>query len=691
MNPILTVRSLLPSFLLFLFIPSFGQQQNVADTLETVIVNAYDHNARLMSVAAPVQVIGKRELRSGNEISLVNALTTLPGVNMEERSPGSYRINIRGSSQRAPFGVRNVKVYYQGIPITDPGGNTYLQILSPYDASSIEVIKGPSGSLYGTGTGGVLLIRDVPSQSGIQISGIYGSKNSQNLLVSGNRVGENGGMNIKFSRQSSDGYRDHTAMHRNVLALNGTLKASDKWSLDAHFLYGELYYQTPGALTLPEFKKNPMDARPHAGSNPSADEAQAAFYVNYLLAGFHFQQKISERWNNEVIVYGAYGQNRNPNFRNYSRTSEPHGGARVNFHYGNKSRAIHFAVDLGGEFQSGWNGQRVYKNNSGITGSLQTDDEVKSKQAFVYGQGKLSLGEEWSLTAGSSLNFMSVDFQRFSGTPYSHHRNFNGLWMPRIALSKTIRKTSMLYAAVSRGFSPPSTSELLPSTDVFDTHLQAERGTNYELGWRMQALANRLFVDVSIFHFSMKESIIQKRDSTGGDYFINAGSTTQNGLEVLARYLALAKPGKVFSQIYLSFSATIHDFRFKDYKPLDKDYSGNKLPGTEPIKLSANAEIACRNGLSLDISSMYFGRVALNDANVDFADPYITLNLRLGYTFRKVGSNEVSVFAGASNLTNTIYSLGNDINAFGGRYYNAAPGRMFFAGVSMKLFQPKTK
>ncbi|MEJ0103149.1 MAG: hypothetical protein WDO19_11585 [Bacteroidota bacterium] len=38
-------------------------------------------------------------------------MNNTPGVRMEERSPGSYRLNLRGSTLRSPFGVRNVKVY----------------------------------------------------------------------------------------------------------------------------------------------------------------------------------------------------------------------------------------------------------------------------------------------------------------------------------------------------------------------------------------------------------------------------------------------------------------------------------------------------------------------------------------------------------------------------------------------------
>ena len=44
---------------------------------------------------------------------------------------------------------------------------------------------------------------------------------------------------------------------------------------------------------------------------------------------------------------------------------------------------------------------------------------------------------------------------------------------------------------------------------------------------------------------------------------------------------------------------------------------------------------------------------------------------------------KLEIFAGADNLFNTKYSLGNDINAAAGRYYNAAAGVNYFAGISL--------
>src|SRR5215203_5537703 len=106
----------------------FSNSQNIAvdssQTLGEVIVKAYEQNRKLIEVAAPVSFTGQSLLNRFGNISILPALNIIPGVRMEERSPGSYRLNIRGSSLRSPFGVRDVKIYLNEIPLTDPSGNT---------------------------------------------------------------------------------------------------------------------------------------------------------------------------------------------------------------------------------------------------------------------------------------------------------------------------------------------------------------------------------------------------------------------------------------------------------------------------------------------------------------------------------------------------------------------------------------
>ena len=119
--------------LLFLLvpIPLFAQQtpssRSVTDSIQLaeVTVRGYETNRPLLETAASVNVLSDKELnqRFGTP-ALVPAFNTLPGVRMDERSPGSYRLSIRGSLIRSPFGVRNVKVYWNELPMTDAGGGT---------------------------------------------------------------------------------------------------------------------------------------------------------------------------------------------------------------------------------------------------------------------------------------------------------------------------------------------------------------------------------------------------------------------------------------------------------------------------------------------------------------------------------------------------------------------------------------
>src|SRR2546423_8824112 len=149
-------------FLFFFFttVSCFSQSEknDSSKNLSEIVVKAYEQNKQLKQVSTAINYISQSQLQRFNNTNILPALNSTAGVRMEERSPGSYRMNIRGSTLRSPFGVRNVKIYWDGIPFTDPGGNTYLNQLSFYNVSSIEILKGPASSLYGAGTGGAVLI-----------------------------------------------------------------------------------------------------------------------------------------------------------------------------------------------------------------------------------------------------------------------------------------------------------------------------------------------------------------------------------------------------------------------------------------------------------------------------------------------------------------------------------------------------
>lgn len=649
--------------------------------LQGVTVRAYESNKGLMQTAAAVNVVNELRLQSTDNSSILQAVNSTPGVRMEERSPGSYRFGIRGSSLESPFGVRNVKVYYNDIPFTGPSGNTCLNQLGFYNIRFVEIIKGPAGSLYGAGTGGALLINSMPQYwqqgaSASYIGGSYGLSNSEAEV----RLGDSTHRNlISYQHLSGDGYRQQSAITKDVAAYDVSVK-HNKGELSAHFLYGNLTYQTPGGLTLKEYNADPQQSRPAAGSNISAEQAKATIYQQMFLAGFTYKQQLSNYWANTTTLYGNYTQMLNPNIRNYSQSTLPDYGGRTGFKYERPVGNTHLQWITGAELEGELAMNKTYTNHAGQPGTLQADQELNSTLAFGFTQVNWQV-QHWIFTGGLSVNELQVRLQNFS--PYSSMRkNFDNQLAPRIAVLNKLSDNATVYAVAEKGFSPPTIDELAPTGSAVNFNLDAEHGYDYEIGARGYAFNRKLFVDANAFYYTLQGAIVQRRDSAGGDYYLNAGSTEQMGVEIAASYTLLENTNGFAGPIYLDASYTGDYFHYKNFRQIDVDYSGKQLPGVAPNTFTAGVRFYTRIGLYLFANYFFSDRIALDDANDAYANAYHLLGAKLGYkqSFRHV---VLDVFAGGNNLLNQKYSLGNDINAAGGRFYNAAAPVNFYGGVTV--------
>jgi iron complex outermembrane receptor protein len=658
-----------------------------SQVLQAVVVRGYEQSRKLLEVSAPISYISKAQLERFNNTGILPAMNTTAGVRMEERSPGSYRLNIRGSSLRSPFGVRNVKVYWNNIPFTDAGGNTYLNQLSFYNVNSVEVIKGPASSLYGAGTGGAVLIKSLPTvwKPNVAVNYVAGSFGHQMINSSLQFGSEEVQQTIGYTHQNSDGYRVQSKMKKDVFTYEAKVSAGERDQLNVFFLYGDLYYQTPGGLTKVQYEANPKEARPAAGIFPGAVQAQAAIYQKTFLAGFSNQYQFNSRFGNTTSLYGAFSQIENPAIRNFEKRNEPHAGGRTVFSYHADIRESGLNFVLGGEVQKGFSNIKVYRNRQGSSDSLQTDDEIDNLQYFVFAQAELELKGGWIFTAGTSLNKSTIEFSRVSTVPpMLQKRTYSNEIAPRFSVLKKLTENLAVYTSVSKGFSPPTLAELLPSTSIINTSLEAEDGTNYELGVRGSFLQDKLFLDVNAFLFSLKNTLAQRRDASGADYFENAGSTRQRGIETNITWQPVKQSNTTIADIRLFVSHTFHHFIYKNYKQINTDLSGKKLPSVSPHAVAGGIDIATKPGIYTNINYYYSDPIPLNDANTDIASSFHLLGARLGYRKTFKDAFRLDVFGVVDNIFDTTYSLGNDINAAAGRYYNAAPGINYSGGVSLR-------
>jgi len=654
-----------------------------AKTLEQVTITAFEQTRKITQAPVSAAKIDLARADRTIKTSLVNVINTVAGVRMEERSPGSYRINIRGSSLRSPFGVRNVKVYWNDIPVTDPGGNTYFNQFAFNNFSSIEIYKGPVSSMYGAGTGGLILLRnfDQPRKSNLTAEFAKGSFNTQNFFF-------NGGLNnsaISFAHNESDGYRDHSAMRRTNASYVNQVKFSDRQQITSSVLYSDLYYQTPGGLTKAEFDANPKSARPAAGTQPSAGQAKAAIYQKNFLAGINHAYSFTENIKNSTSLYGAFAQIKNPTFRNYERRNEPHYGGRTTFSFQKKIQKTVLKAIVGGELQQGYFNTQVSKNNGGNPDTLQTNDDVRYNNYSVFAQGEADIANSLFVTGGASLNKADVEFQRLNKYPVlTQKRSYSSEWSPRIAIIKKITQDISLYASMTKGFSPPTVAELLPSTSVISTFLEAEEGTNYEIGAKAYLLRGELYLEAAAFYFKLHNALVVRKDATNADYYVNAGGAEQKGVEITADYKK-SFSNSVVDYFIVNTAVTLNAFSYLNFQKENTNYAGKNLPGVPRGTLSAFADLMLRNGLNVHATWYGASRTFLNDANTVAAPGYKLLGARIGWRINLKKKTRINLYVVGENLLNEKYSLGNDINAAAGRYFNAAPARNYFGGVSVSM------
>jgi len=324
----------------------------------------------------------------------------------------------------------------------------------------------------------------------------------------------------------------------------------------------------------------------------------------------------------------------------------------------------------------------VFDNNAGSSGNLQTSDKLRSSGGFIFSQAEMEFRNQVFMTIGLSGNFLHYKFLRTSEVPAVLQRiKFDSDFFPRIAFLKKFQTWSM-FGSISSGYSPPALAEVRPSAGAFNESLKPESGINTELGLRGK-LFDQVNFDVSVFDFRLNETIVIQRKDDGAEYFINSGDTKHQGFESAVSWSVLkGNTGKETLRIRCSY--TMNNFYFGTYVQDGVDYSKNRLTGVAPNIFVVGVDFFQRSGFYFHTTMNYTDHLPLNDANSEFATEYFLVGTRFG--LKKSTSKLIyDFFIGVDNALNQQYSLGNDLNAAGGRYYNAAPTRNYFMGLQISI------
>lgn len=664
-----------------------------AVSLNEVRVIGYSGNQSKRETAGSVALITSQDINRGNAVSFQPALNAIPGVRMEQSTLSESRISIRGNGVRASFGIRNIKIYLNDIPVTEADGTTRIEALDVNGIGRAEIIKGPASSIYGAGTGGVInfqLQRSPYQEQSIEVSGLSGAFNLSRLATTYRSGGDKLNSYASYGWQEYKGYREHSNDMRRFITGNFQLFPTDRRIITLLINRTTQHSQIPGPLTMDQAAVDPVQA-----NSTNLDKA-AARYQNWTRIGLGQQYRFNDRFSNSSSIFTYFYDLNHPLPFAYIRNYYQSYGGRTRFTYDPGFKTLPTKFIAGAEFNEGLTKGVQYVNNQGVEGAINSNIDYRNTLYSLFYQSETSFGTKTALTLGLSYNSLSYNVHDYLKPERSGIKKFDPQVTPRIALSHNLSKYLSLHASISSGFSPPSSSEIANADGSINPVLQAEKGINYEINVKGSLLRRGLEYDLALFKMDMKGELIGQSLQPGITVYNNSGKTSHKGIELALSYQVF-KPedqGRIVS--LRPFAAlTWSDFRFEDYKILNAQnqvtasYDGNRLTGIAPWVINAGIDLEARSGFYFYGSYFYSDKLPVNDANSVYNASYQVLNSKLGYKKLVSRSFEVNIYGGLDNILNQNYNSIVTLNAvgFGGAqaaYFNPSPDRNGYGGLSFK-------
>jgi outer membrane receptor for ferrienterochelin and colicins len=187
----------------------FAQQKDSAAVaeLDEVVVTATKSERKLSNVAVPVKVISQKTIRQSGSLRLNNIL---------QEQAGLYITNSFGNGvQVQGLSPDYVLILVDGEPLVGRNGGVLdLNRITVNNIRKIEIVKGPSSSLYGSeAMGGVInIITQNPTRADLNASLRYGKFNTVDANVSGSVKYKGFSVSAFGNRNSSDGFTNSTSV-----------------------------------------------------------------------------------------------------------------------------------------------------------------------------------------------------------------------------------------------------------------------------------------------------------------------------------------------------------------------------------------------------------------------------------------------------------------------------------------------
>ena len=308
MNNLLALYRLLTYIYLFSFPLLLSGQKKTSTstiTLNEVILKSTktDKSRNLLPLSLSFGDL-KNKQTFYQKLSLQEYLISVPGLFTQNANnyAQDLRISLRGFGARAAFGIRGIKIIVDGIPETTPDGQGQLDNLPLAMLKSFEVLRGPSASLYGNASGGVIYLNTIdslPDNQDIQFQYRFGDFGFKSYEINSSLKGEKTKAVIHLNRTLTNGFRFNSGLEQNIFNTKVSHKFSSKSTLQLQLNFtNSPRAEDAGGITL---ENTEIDWRQARQRNIDYDTYDS---VNQFKTGLRWNQKIGEVW--DLESYGFY-------------------------------------------------------------------------------------------------------------------------------------------------------------------------------------------------------------------------------------------------------------------------------------------------------------------------------------------------------------------------------------------------
>ena len=673
--------------------------------LEEIVVTGTRTEKKIIDIPYSVFRVNKKEYVYGRDLNAKDILQDVPGLFIQTKYGSEVRISIRGFGARSNSGVRGIRILQDGIPESDPDGETSLDAIDYTSLGGVEVVKGNLSSIYPNAPGGVVnFLSDMNfKRSFVKLVSIAGE---YNMFQGGLRTGinsENSKLFVSHTYKSYKGFREHGAEYLHLLNMNYVTYPNKNASFWVFGNYLRGFVRFPGALTAEEITANPFQAYfQSAASDIKRITQRGRLALKY--------KTVWSRLNSNEIELTAFGSIKDQQYTTnteYFIKYRYSAGATVRF------TSKHSLLKKDNEFTAGADYYYLTGPLTSFTNSGGNKDDDLQRQntetqnnagVFVENQFNILKGKLFFLLSGryDILKFSSDD-DLFSAR--NSEREFSR-FTPKAALNYLLTPTVSAYTSFGYGFDSPSSSELenypLSSNSGFTTlnpDINPQNSTNFELGIKGNVF-NRgsKFLKKALFEFTFFNALIKDEIVpfivSDRVYYRNAAKTSRTGLECGLKIEPVERTDLIINYTYTNF-------KYKEYYSqsfdssgnlVTADYKDNRVPAVPQhlvnLILEAEPELARHLEALLVFDCDYASKMYADDGNSTTISPYFFANVMAGINYSYKDFNLI-FSAGVKNIFNRRYTGFINVNAnpelpvSQRRYFEPGEPRNYYTSLSL--------